>query len=837
MTSLPIESALPELIHTLSQHHEVILEAPPGAGKTTRVPLALLDQPWLEGKKILLLEPRRLAARTAAQHMADLLGEKVGQRVGYRVRLDSRISAATRIEIVTEGVLIRLLQDDPSLEDYALVIFDEFHERSLDADLGLALTLEARAIFREEAPLRLLLMSATLDGAMLSALLNQAPVVRSEGRSYPVRTIYAGEPDRQQWLEDKVMQVVQQALTEHSGSILCFLPGIGEIRRVESRIREQIDAGSWPSVMLTPLYGDLNLNQQQAAIQPAPEGQRKLVLATSIAETSLTIQGISVVIDSGLSREARFDPNSAMSRLHTRRVALAEATQRQGRAGRLGAGVCYRLWNESQQQQLRPFAPPEILQADLCQLMLQLSCWGVTDPASLIWLDPPPAAHCQQARDLLLQLGAITPQGATTAQGEAMAAFAAHPRISHMLIRARELNLERLACRIAALLLERDPFSDQGADLQHRLDWLDHKPGQHRALHQRLHKQAEQYLRQCQTLPPGTESNIPPPEQPGLLLALAYPDRIASQRSEGAATYRLNQGRAAEMQAYDSLTRHQWISIAQLRGKQGQRNDFISLAAALNPALLETHIPELCSEREQVRWDRQSDRLIARQQRCIGDLVYLEKPLPSPSEESVVKAIIAMIRQRGLNLLPWSDELRQWQQRVVFIRNQATDNPEWPDLSDTWLEQNLEHWLGPYLGQVRELNDLNRLNLGQILQALLPWPLPQQLDKLAPERFQVPSGSRIRIDYSSNPPVLAVKLQEMFGCITTPTIGHGIALQLHLLSPARRPLQVTQDLTTFWQNGYPEIKKEMKGRYPKHPWPDDPLQALPTAKTKRHPPR
>ena len=834
MHTLPIASVIPQILSTLCENDTLILEAPPGAGKTTFLPLALLNQEWIRHKKIIMLEPRRLAAKAAAERMASQLGEKVGVTVGYRVKLESRVSQQTRIEVVTEGILTRILQSDPSLSEYGLVIFDEYHERSLNADLGLALTLEGRALFRDEEPLKLLIMSATLDGSRIATLLDDAPVVRSEGKSYPVEAIYCPK-DKHTYLEDHVTKVVIQALEEQAGSLLVFLPGQLEIRRVEKRLQAQINNNASCPILICPLYGDLSLKQQRQAIEPTIKDARKIVLATRIAETSLTIEGISTVIDSGQSRESRFDPNTGMNRLYTRTLTQSEATQRAGRAGRLAPGSCYRLWSQDKQNQLIPFSPAEITQADLSPLALQLMCWGVDDPNELTWLDPPPLGAFQQAQDLLHRLGAIDQDGKLTGHGEQLASLPAHPRIAHMLIRGAELGLLSQACQIAALLSERDPLSRASSDLELRLNWLAEKPMENRFIWQRIHQQAKHYQRACQQL----SLSCNPVSQPehakwiGLLVAFAYPDRIAEQRSGRHLSYRLSNGRAAYLNDSDNLHKYRLLAIAQNTGHVDRKEDRITLAAPLYPELLERYMSDSIQTEEILEWHPQEQRLISEQQQAIGQLVLKKTPLDSPSPEAVTLVIQNVIKQQGLQLLPWNDEIKHWKLRVMFLHHAYStheDNP-WPDVSDAWLINHLAEWLGPYLGDVKHIKHLKKLNLKQILESLLPWPLPQQLNQLAPERYAVPSGSSIRIDYSENPPILAVKLQEMFGCTDTPNIANGVALKLHLLSPAQRPLQVTQDLKSFWEHVYPEVKKDMKGRYPKHPWPEDPLNAAATART------
>ncbi|MBV0933470.1 ATP-dependent helicase HrpB [Marinobacterium weihaiense] len=827
---LPIDPLLPRICQTLCDHDELILQAEPGAGKTTRVPLALLDQSWLGRQKILLLEPRRLAAKAAAARLAQQLGEAVGERVGYRIRLESRISARTVIEVVTEGVLTRMLQEDPGLEGIGLVIFDEFHERSLDADTGLALALQGRELLREGPPLKLLLMSATLDSDALSTLLNQAPVLCSEGRSYPV-SLHYGSPVRiDEPVAPRVVRCIQQALSAHAGSLLVFLPGQGEIRQVQQQLG---DAVNDPALLIAPLYGDLPLNEQQRAIAPAPDGQRKVVLATAIAETSLTIDGIEVVIDAGLSRQARFDPASGMTRLHTTRVSAAAATQRAGRAGRLGPGSCYRLWSEQQQAQLEAHAPAEILQADLAPLALQLLRWGVNDPNELAWLDPPPAAAYAQALDLLQRLEAVDSpapgQYRLTARGEQMAELPAHPRLAHLLLCGQAHGMADLAADLAALLSERDPLNTRQADLQQRLDWLKHPDGGRH----RIHRLARQFRHLCPPAASTATAKLTGEQAPGYLLACAYPDRIALGRDQQAGQYRLSGGRGARLDSQDRLSRHPWLAVASLSSRQGQATDQIRLAAPLDPALFDGPLASLKQQRQVVDWDTRADRLIAERQACIGALVLSRTPDTSLDPARRTEAILALIRREGLGLLNLDENCTRLCQRIAFVRRHDPAPECWPDLSETGLLATLEDWLAPWLDRVTKRSDLQALELLPLLRNQLDWPQQQALDSLAPERMEVPSGSRIRIDYSQDAPVLAVKLQEMFGCARTPELGFGVPLTLHLLSPAQRPLQVTRDLAGFWQGSYADVRKEMKGRYPKHPWPEDPARAEPTARTKR----
>lgn len=711
-------------------------------------------------------------------------------------------------------------------------------ERSLDADLALALTLNARVLLRDE-PLKLLLMSATLEGARLSTLLDDAPVVRGEGRMYPVtqrwgRPFQAGER-----IEPRLVQTVLQALDEEPGSMLVFLPGQAEIRRVNDALAEQL-AGRG-EVMLCPLHGELELAAQRAAIEPAPAGKRKVVLATNIAETSLTIEGVRVVVDAGLARVPRFDPGSGMTRLETRRISRASATQRAGRAGRLEPGACYRLWSEDQHAQLAAYGDAEILQADLAGVALQLARWGV-EPDELVWLDVPPAAAYAQAQDLLQRLGALSRNARggwqLTAHGQAMAELPAHPRIAHLLLRGHALGLGSLAADLAALLVERDiQQSGQrgGADISTRLGLLDGSAGRHAGA-QRVRQLARQFRGLLRGPAGAAPANALDHRWHGALLAFAYPDRIARQRREGGGEYRLANGRAAVFGEPDALMKEPWLVIAELGSRQGQREERIYRAAALDPALFEDVLAEQVSQRDELEWDEREGVLRAERQRRVGELVLGREPLPGLDDEARGRALLGLVRRKGLELLPWTPELRQWQARIALLRQLDLESggaSDWPDVSDGALLARLDEWLLPYLGKVTRLAHFAQLDLRSMLATLLPWPLPQRLEELAPTAITVPSGSRIRLDYSESPPVLAVRLQELFGLADTPRIASGRqVVKLHLLSPARRPVQVTQDLASFWTNTYLEVKKDLKGRYPKHYWPDDPLIAEPTARAK-----
>lgn len=840
MNSLPIDEVLPALREALATRHEAVLEAPPGAGKTTRVPLALLNEPWLAGQRILMLEPRRLAARAAAERLASELGEKVGETVGYRIRLDSKVGPNTRIEVVTEGILTRRLQDDPALEGVGLLIFDEFHERSLDADLALALSLNGRDLFRDEQPLKILLMSATLEGERLAGLLDDAPILRSEGRMFPVDVRWGRPFQPGEFIEPRLVQTLLEALNDESGSVLVFLPGQAEIRRVHQQLADAL--GERPEMLLCPLHGELDLAAQRAAIEPAPPGKRKVVLATNIAETSLTIDGVRVVVDAGLARVPRFDPGSGMTRLDTQRISRASATQRAGRAGRLEPGVCYRLWSQDQHEQLAAYGSAEILQADLAGLALQLARWGVT-PAQLVWLDVPPGAAYAQAQDLLERLGALTAKAGEdcklTPHGQAMAELPAHPRIAHLLLRGQALGLADMACDVAALLGERDILRGGGADLHSRLVLLS---GEERAARgaqggvQRARQLARQYRGYLRGQPSQAVADPDHPRWLGALLALAYPDRVAQQRRPGGAEYRLANGRAALFSETDSLMKQPWLVIADLGSRQGQREERIYLAADFDPALFDSVLAEQVRCVDQLDWDEREGVLRAERQRKVGELVLSREPLTGLDEAARCQALVNLVRRKGLELLPWTPELRQWQARVALLRQldlEAKGESQWPDVSDAALLKSLESWLLPYLGKVSRLSHFASLELASIVHSLLPWPLPQRLDELAPHHLTVPSGSSIRLDYSEQPPILAVRLQELFGLVETPRIAGGRqVVKLHLLSPARRPVQVTQDLANFWRSTYAEVKKDLKGRYPKHYWPDDPLVAEATARAK-----
>jgi ATP-dependent helicase HrpB len=807
LPSLPIDSALPPLRAALAEHGRAVLQAPPGAGKTTRVPLALLGEPWLGDGKIIMLEPRRIAARAAAGHMASLLRERVGDTVGYRIRMDRKVGPNTRIEVVTEGILTRMLQDDPALDGVGAVIFDEFHERSLNADLGLALALETAEL---RGDLRLLVMSATLDGAPVARLLGDAPVVSSEGRAYPVETHHR-PPRPGEAIEDAVARAVRDALAEETGSLLVFLPGAREIRRVQAKL-----SGLGGGVAVTPLYGDLPAAAQDQAIRPAPAGTRKVVLATNIAETSLTIEGVRVVIDSGLARAPRFDPRTGMSRLETVTIARAAADQRRGRAGRTEPGVCWRLWAKAGEGAMAPFDPPEILVADLAPLALELALWG----SDLAWLDPPPAAALVQARTLLADLGAIDADGRPTAHGKAMARLPLHPRLAHMVLRAKAEGVGGTAAELAAILEGRRPSPE--TDLRSSIELLHRDRGDPGVA--RLREAARDIARRFGLGPGGGAGDA------GALLALAYPDRVAKRRPGARGSFLLANGRGAAVRDSDPLAGADYLAIAET--DDAGREARILAAAPLDEATLEAVLGDRIAWVETVAWDAAEQAVAARRQRRLGALVLADAALPNPDPAAVAAALLEGVRRLGLDALPWRDGAVALRRRAGFAR--ALEGEAWPDWSDTALAETLAEWLGPHLSGMRRRTDLDRLDLAQILSTALGWERQRALDALAPATIPIPSGRRAALDYADPAqPVLAVKLQEMFGQAETPRVGGGrVPVAIHLLSPAGRPLQVTRDLAGFWAGSYAEVRKDMRGRYPRHPWPDDPLAAPATARAK-----
>jgi ATP-dependent helicase HrpB len=790
---LPIDDVLAQIAAGLAGNPSLILVAEPGAGKTTRVPLALLDAPWLQGRKIVMLEPRRVAARAAARRMAESLGEEPGGVVGYSVRLDSKVSARTRIEVVTEGILTRRLQRDPSLADTGLVIFDEFHERSLDGDLGLALCREAQEALRPD--LKLLVMSATLDVAGLARVLGQAPLIEAAGRVFPVETLHLGRTSRRT-VSDDVAAAIRLVMREQEGSILAFLPGEAEIKRTAEQVQ---DLGA----IVAPLYGALSPAEQDAAIRPAPSGSRKIVLATTIAETSLTIEGVRIVIDCGLKRAPVFDPASGMTRLDTVRVSLASATQRKGRAGRTGPGICYRLWPEAETRALAAHDVPEILAADLTGLVLELAQWGVSDPASLGFLDPPPAAAFAQARDLLIALEALD-DGGLTQMGRDMLALPLHPRLAHMVVKGKALGMGALACDIAAVLSERASGRDP-----HIASHLERLNGAARA--------ASQQIRRIAGVSGEARGSA------GLLVALAYPDRIAQARG-APGQFRFSGGGGASLAETELLAREPFLAVASTDGNATAAKIFLAA-----PILL-SEIEEAFETKpvQFVSWDAREDVVKARLQKRLGALILEDKALKEPDGQALAAAMTEGVRVMGLACLPWGDGAKNFLHRARFL---ARVMPELglPDLSDAALLARLDEWLTPYLLGITRRAHLDRLDMRAILEAMLPYEAVRKFGELAPARLGVPSGAEVAIDYETDgDPVLRVRLQEMFGLAATPRIAGGRqALRIELLSPAQRPLAVTQDLASFWVNAYPSVRSEMRGRYPKHSWPDNPLEAEP----------
>jgi ATP-dependent helicase HrpB len=815
--SYPVLDILAELKQKLAQHPVVILQAPPGAGKSTVLPLQLLEEEWLNHKKIILLEPRRLAAKSVAERLADLRGEQTGGTVGYRVRFDSNVSERTRIEVVTEGILTRMIQTDNSLEEVGLLVFDEFHERSLQADLALALSLQVQQVLRPD--LRLLIMSATLDGESLSNVLGKAPIVTSVGRQFPVEFRYA-QQESDSPVANRMAAAIRKALREEQGDVLAFLPGAGEITRTQQLLEDEGVAA-----VIHPLFGDLPFRQQQEAILPRSDGQRKIVLATSIAETSLTIEGVRVVIDSGVSRVPRFDPRSGLTRLETIRVTKDAADQRAGRAGRLGPGICYRLWTEGTNRNLVAQRKPEILEADLASLMLELSQWGIKEVHELSWITPPPSGAASQARELLQQLEALDENGLITARGKEMLRLPTHPRIAHLLLQyASQKNLQSLATDVAALLEERDPLPrESGADLVLRMEALrkwrkGEKVFAERGVLDRMERLAANWRRMLKV---ETDNTTPPDTEVGKLLIAAYPERLARQQEAHGERYKLSNGRMARLPDNDPLTRQKWLCVAQLDG--GGKEGKIYMAAPVH----EDDLMDLAQEQETVRWDDDREMVAGYIEKRVGGLVLESRPTKNIKEEQRIAILIEMIRQRGLKVLGWEESHEQWQHRVLSLKTWRTTE-SWPDVTEPQLLATLEEWVAPYLITIHRKQELERMDKHPVLMGMLPWELQSRIDVLAPVHITVPTGSNIRLQYFADgrPPVIEVRLQEMFGLLETPVINEGrTKVLIHLLSPGYKPVQVTQDLKSFWQTAYHEVRKELRMRYPKHYWPEDPWTA------------
>ncbi|MFM9838935.1 MAG: ATP-dependent helicase HrpB [Cyclobacteriaceae bacterium] len=811
--SYPVLEVIGDVKEKLKQQPIVILQAPPGAGKSTVLPLELLNEPWLASKKIILLEPRRLAARSVAVRMASLLNEEVGQTVGYRIRFESVVSAKTRLEVVTEGILTRMIQSDNSLDGVGLVIFDEFHERSLQADLALALCYQSQQVLRDD--LKILIMSATLDGEKISSLLNRAPIITSLGKQFSVEIKYQAV-DKDDSIAMATTRVVRKTLTEQTGDLLVFLPGTGEIHKVMEAMVEN------NSAVVVPLYGDLPFKQQQEAILPHPQGLRKIVLATSIAETSLTIEGITTVIDSGYSRVPRFDARSGLTKLETIRVTRDAADQRAGRAGRLGPGVCYRLWAENTHMHLQPTRQPEILEADLSPLLLELANWGIQNVNELLWITPPPAGTVYQAKELLHELGALK-ENKINARGREMLKLPTHPRIAHALLAP---NVGRaLATDVAALLEERDPLpKEAGADLSLRVEILrkwrkGERVNADRNVLQRIERLATAWRRIFKL---EVDNSIVADTDVGKILAEAYPERIAQQIDRQRERYKLANGRVVRLPDHDPLLRESWLCAAQLdAGSKGEGKIFLAAPVHLDDSIARAQ------EQESVRWDNERGMLVALVEKRIGNVVVSTRPLAKISEEVRVKVLCDALREEGTALLNWNDEHTEWQARVMSLRTWRPDEG-WPDVTTENLLLNANEWLAPYLNNVSKRADFQRLDLNAIFAGLLPWALASQLENFAPAKLKVPSGSLILLKYFLNgqAPIIEVRLQEMFGLLETPTVNQGrTKIILHLLSPGYKPVQVTQDLKSFWQTIYHEVRSELKRRYPRHHWPEDPWTA------------
>ena len=855
--SLPIDLVIPEIKEALETERRVIIKAPPGAGKTTRIPLALLDEPWLENNKILLLEPRRLAARAAAGHMARLLNEPLGRTVGYHISMDRVVSPMTRIEVITEGILTRRIQNDPGLAGTGLVIFDEFHERNLNSDLGLALCLDAMDVLCEN--LKVVVMSATFDTVPLCELMDCARAIESPGKIFSVDTRYLESSSllkRKESLEKSTARMVMKSLARDSGDILVFLPGAGEIGRTATILNNsELPQG----VSVLPLYGNLTQKEQDRAISPSIAGSRKIVLATSIAETSITIEGVHVVVDSGLVRESRFSPKTGMSTLETLTASKTSVDQRRGRAGRTGPGICYRLWSTQSHRDLRKEIRPEIFNTDLAGLALELALWGVRDPKELKWLDLPPEPAMDQARRLLMRLDALDSMGRITAHGKKLAALGVHPRLGHMLIKGKSMGIGSLACLVAALIQEPDFIVTRNgstislpngnipgdADLRWRVELLC-SPGQKphgttvkQGTMVRIKKIAQKLRKQLAV------KEVPVDlAKVGISMALVYPERIAMNRNTKDGRFILASGQGAFLPKTDALAWEEMIVAAHLDGKNA--NAKIFMAASFSLQDLEQTFGQDIKVVDEVFWDRSSGNIVAVRKKCYMNLVLSTIPLENPNRELVLSAMVQGIREQGIGILAWTPALRRFQARAVFLHqtlyqglSNFLEDESFPDLSDQALENSLEQWLVPFIGTISSMSRIKKMDLKQSLFSLLTFNQKQLLESHAPSHIMVPSGSRIALDYGAgegrifDSPILKVRIQEMFSCMATPTVARGkVPVTIHFLSPAQRPVQVTRDLESFWNNTYTQIKKDLKGRYPKHFWPDDPSTAPATKRVK-----
>jgi ATP-dependent helicase HrpB len=811
---LPIDAALPELTTALRAGNAAVLVAPPGAGKTTRVPLVLADEQWAQKRRILVLEPRRLAARAAAERMAKTLGERVGDTVGLRVRFGSKVSARTRIEVVTEGIFTRLVLDDPTLDGIAAVLFDEFHERSLDADLGLALARDVQQALRED--LRLLVMSATIDGARVAKLLGDAPVIAAEGRAFPVETRYLGRDARP--IEPQIADAIVRAMRADPGSLLAFLPGAAEIRRTQRLLDGRLDS----SVDVVALYGALAGEEQDRAISPSPPGRRKIVLATSIAETSITIEGVRIVIDSGLSRVPRYEPDVGVTRLETVRVSRAAADQRRGRAGRTEPGICYRLWDEPQTAALEPFSRPEILSADLSSFALDLAAWG-SSPEQLAFLDPPPGPALAEAKALLGELGALDADGRITEEGRKLRRLPLPPRLARMVVDAAAEGSALPAAEIAVLIGERGLAGDD-ADLTLRLDALrrDRSP---RARDARAMTKRWAEIASTPTAGPSRQGE----QSVGSLLALAYPERIAKNRGGAAGGFVLVNGRGAQVDPASPLARETYLAVAELTGSAASGR--ILLAAPITLAEIEARFADCITARDEISFDPATASLRMRRLRRLGAIALAEQPMPVIASEEAARILAEGVKRLGVERLPWTKALRQWRDRVMFLR--AAEGGEWPDLSDPALAGDVDGLASILTGKTA-LAELSAEEFGAALAARLPFRLHRRLEDEAPTHFEAPTGSRVPIDYEAEGgPKIAIRVQELFGLDRHPAIAGGkIPLVVELLSPAHRPVQTTRDLPGFWRGSYAAVRAEMRGRYPKHPWPDHPIAATATRRAK-----
>ena len=838
MQKLPIHDVLPEVLFNLTKENRLILQAPPGAGKTTAVPIALLDAPWLKSKKIIMLEPRRLATRSAAARMAELLGEKVGERVGYQIKADRCVGEKTQIIVVTEGILTRMLQSDPALEDVALIIFDEFHERNLHGDLALALSLQSQELLRDD--LKIMVMSATLNTTALHTLLAHPPLITSEGRTYDVENFYLDikrTPPKPQELIPLVVKTILHALEKDEGSILVFLPGVKEIKSVETRLHNSIND---QNIVIAPLYGDMTKKAQDEAILPTADGTRKVVLATNIAETSLTIEGIKVVIDSGLQRVSTFNSGSGMNTLKTIAIVQDSATQRSGRAGRLSEGKCYRLWHEH--KVLLKHALPEILTSDLTAMLLELAHWGVTEVNELQWLDLPKESAVTHAKELLEQLGAVENQ-AITKHGREMLNLGTHPRLAHMMLKATSFHLTKESTFLASLLSEKDIFrgiQKRSVDLNERVLTLlgDHSG---RDIDTFALKQVKRGAKGFETkLPKSTKERETPLNSIGLLLALAYPDRIAKIRTPNQPHYLLSGGKGAQLPQEDALVGEQYLVVADLDNAQSSAR--IYSAVALDEGTIYEHFSEMIDSEKDVLWNDKQERVEARERQKLGALVLEEKATQNISQDDIAQALILALKEHGLKALNWSKESNSLRERVNFLNYWSAQEEMTisqlevlPDLSEEALLETLDIWLLPHLNGISTFKSLQKLNTNNLLLGMLTWKQQEAINSLAPAKLKVPSGSNISLNYSDiTTPTLSVRLQELFGMTETPTlINKQVTLTIELLSPASRPMQVTKDLKSFWDNTYAEVKKELRGKYKKHYWPDDPYQAVATSKTKK----